>query len=249
MDKQYEKEYHQLEDTHWWFVSRRRKILDMLEVDPQKRYLDIGCSSGKLLEGLIEKGADPKQVFGIDISPEGIEVCHAKGLTNTFVMDATSVNLPGNSFDVLIASDCLEHIEQDQAALQNWYKLLKPGGVLIVFVPAFMSLWSPHDEVNHHFRRYTHQELTDKIGKASFSVQRNGYWNIALFIPIMLYRFLRNSLEKTGLKEKKPSADLGAVPAPVNALLKGLLSVENRAMELIRFPFGVSTFCVAKKPG
>lgn len=131
--------------------------------------------------------------------------------------------------------------------MQNWYKLLGPDGIMIVFVPAFMSLWSPHDEVNHHFRRYAHRELTDKISKASFSVLRHGYWNATLLIPIMLYRFLRNTLEKAGLKEQKPSADLGTVPAPVNALLKGLLSIENSMMELIRFPFGVSTFCVARK--
>ena len=247
MDKQYEKHYHALEEKHWWFVSRRRKILSMIDICPQKTYLDIGCSSGKLLESLIEKGADPNQVLGIDISPEGIEACQAKGLTNTFVMDATSVDLPAGSFDVIIASDCLEHIQQDEAALQNWYKLLRPDGIMIVFVPAFMSLWSPHDEVNHHFRRYTHRELTGKINKASFSVLRHGYWNTTLFIPIMLYRFLRNTLENKGLKKEKPSADLGAVPALANALLRGLLCIENSIMEIIRFPFGVSTFCVARK--
>lgn len=247
MDKQYEKHYHALEESHWWFVSRRRKILSMIDICPHKTYLDIGCSSGKLLEGLIEKGADPNQVIGIDISPVGIEACQAKGLTNTFVMDATSLNLPAGSFDVIIASDCLEHIQQDEVALQNWYKLLKPDGIMIVFVPAFMSLWSPHDEVNHHFRRYTHRELMDKISKASFSTLRHGYWNATLFIPIMAYRFLRKILNIRCLKEKKPSADLGTVPGPVNALLKGLLSIENSAMELIRFPFGVSTFCVARR--
>ncbi|MBK9336403.1 MAG: methyltransferase domain-containing protein [Lewinellaceae bacterium] len=247
MDKQYEKQYHELEKVHWWFVSRRRKVLSLLKATPDKTYLDIGCSSGYLLQELIEKGADPANVYGVDISPEGIQECLNKGLKNTFVMDATHIDLRQNHFDYIIASDCLEHIEEDRTALQNWYSLLKPGGAIIVFVPAFLFLWSPHDVVNHHFRRYTNAELREKLRAAGFDVQRTGYWNFVLFFPIALFRFLRNGLRKLGFGEKEATADLKPTPAPVNGLLKTLLGIENGLMEVVRFPFGVSTFCIARK--
>ncbi|MFN0016524.1 MAG: methyltransferase domain-containing protein [Saprospiraceae bacterium] len=247
MDKIYEKQYHELEKVHWWFVSRRRKVLSLLDVSADKTYLDIGCSSGYLLQELIEKGADPAKVYGVDISPEGIRECQAKGLANTFEMDATHIDLPENHFDVLVASDCLEHIQQDETALQNWYRLLKPGGTLIVFVPAFMFLWSPHDVVNHHFRRYTNPELAHKMRQARFKVERGGYWNFALFFPIALFRLLRNFLRKFGFGEKEASADLHPTAGPVNGLLRGVLGIENTLMNFVRFPFGVSTFCIVRK--
>ena len=84
-------------------------------------------------------------MYGIDVSEESIQKCQAKGFTNTWVMDGTQIALEKGSFDILVASDCLEHIEQDTKALDNWLSLLKPNGQLIVFVPAFMFLWSGHE--------------------------------------------------------------------------------------------------------
>ena len=247
MDKQYEKQYHELEKTHWWFVSRRRKLLSLLHLSPEKTYLDIGCSSGVLLQEMLENGACYVNVYGVDISPEGIQRCQSKGLKNTYVMDATHLDLPENYFDYIIASDCLEHIHDDCTALKNWYRALKPGGVIIVFVPAYQFLWSLHDVVNHHHRRYTHAELYKKFKAAGFSVRRTGYWNFTLFFPIALFRLLRNGMSRLGFGEGTPVADLKSTSAPINTLLKALLSIENRVMEMIRLPIGVSTFCISEK--
>lgn len=222
--------------------------MSLMTIDPGKTYLDIGCSSGFLLAELIAKGAAKDHVFGVDISDEALAACREKGLINVYQMDAARIDLPENSFDYIIASDCLEHLREDERALENWQKLLKPGGRLILFVPAFMFLWSPHDVVNHHFRRYTSGELTDKVKAAQFTVIRQGYWNFTLFLPIFLYRMIRKVSQKLGWIES-PKADLRPSHPLVNRFLLGLLNLENRLIRYIRFPFGISLYCIAGKKG
>lgn len=248
MDKIYEKQYHQLERTHFWFVSRRRKVLSLMTIDPEKSYLDIGCSSGFLLTELLEKGAAKDHVFGVDISDEALAACREKGLSKVYKMDAARIDLPANSFDYIIASDCLEHLQDDREALLNWQKLLKPGGRLILFVPAFMFLWSPHDVVNHHFRRYTGGELVRKVKDAQFTVARQGYWNFTLFLPIFMYRVIRKIWQKLG-RQESPNADLKPAHPLVNRFLSGVLNLENLLTRYIRFPFGISFYCIAGKKG
>src|SRR5690606_25684581 len=98
--------------------------------------LDIGCSSGILLRELKAQGFHVNKLYGIDISEEAIKNCRAGGIPNAFVMDAQAIDLQ-DKFDVIIASDCLEHLADDRKAINNWNWLLKPGGQLWVFVPAF----------------------------------------------------------------------------------------------------------------
>lgn len=248
MEKAYEQKYHELEREQWWFKSRRDMVLRYVRQFPSQRVLDIGCSSGLLLENLLELGVQPENLYGVDISPEAIEKCRQKGFQNCYVMDGAAIDFPKGSFDLLIASDCLEHIENDRKALQNWYDLLRPGGVLICFVPAYMSLWSEHDVVNHHFRRYTKEELQTKMQAAKFNVTESGYWNFFLFLPVYAFRMLKNAIGKF-YKERTPTEDLQPTNSLVNSMLSILLKVENSLLEKgkIHYPFGVSTFCIAKK--
>jgi len=95
-------------------------------------------------------------------------------------MDASHIDLK-RKFDIAIASDCLEHLEKDGAALNNWYELLNPGGYLYVFIPAFMTLWNEHDVVNMHFRRYTRKELKQKLFESGFEIKKSSYWNLFRF--------------------------------------------------------------------
>ncbi len=243
MDKQYELKYHDLEVGGWWFKARREMVHSFIgKLDPGKKVLDIGCSSGVLMQELQAKGVS--DIKGIDISEEAIRKCQAKGLAETFVMDAAKVDFPDESFDLLIASDCMEHIKNDEQALVEWLRILKPEGKLILFVPAFQFLWTKHDDINHHFRRYTQGNLGNKINAAGFTLLRKGYWNIALFIPIALLRFIKQMFpEKPGAKHD----DLGKSGSLVNMVLLNFLRIENILVRYIHFPFGVSTFAVAEK--
>jgi SAM-dependent methyltransferase len=245
MDTIYEVKYHQLEDIHWWFRARRRKVLDYVQVSPAARYLDIGCSTGMLLSELISRGADPDSVYGVDISESAIGTCVERGLKHAHVMDAASITFDKESFDCIVSSDCLEHLEDDNKALNNWYGLLKPGGRLVVFVPAFMSLWSPHDVVNHHYRRYERGELAKKMEAAGFTVQDQGYWNFTLFFPIFIFRLIKKVF--FNISEQTPQEDLKRPNLLINKLLFGLLALENRLLKHLHFPIGVSTYCICTK--
>ncbi|MFT6054989.1 MAG: 2-polyprenyl-3-methyl-5-hydroxy-6-metoxy-1,4-benzoquinol methylase [Roseivirga sp.] len=243
MKEDYEKKYHDVESDHFWFKARRSYILQLLEnTDREVSILDIGCSSGILLSDLVDKGFSQDNLHGIDISEKAIANCQLNGHGNTSVMDAQKITLT-QKFDVIIASDCLEHLKEDRKALLNWHNLLKADGTLLVFVPAFMSLWSSHDVFNMHHRRYLRPELTQKLKATGFKIQKSSYWNFSLFFPVFLFRTL-GKLRKS--KSEDASGDLES-PSRFNELIYKLINFENKLLKRMNFPFGVSTFCIAKK--
>lgn len=243
MKEGFEKKYHDVEKEHWWFRSRRKYILDLLKDLPRdSKILDIGCSSGIFLKDLEALGFVNQNLFGIDISDKAITNCKANGIDNAFVMDAQNIIL-NEKFDIIIASDCLEHLENDKKSLANWNNLLKVGGTIYVFVPAFQSLWSYHDVVNMHFRRYTKAELRLKLQAEHLEIIKSSYWNFFLFLPVYLYRTINSVLKKN----KTGEADINIGNSFVNRALIILIIFENKLLKYFNFPFGVSTFCIAKK--
>lgn len=241
MEKAFEKTYHQFEKNHFWFKSRRNFIISWLSnEDKTSQILDIGCSSGILLSELIKTGFKADNLYGLDISDKAIKLCKSRGLDNAYVMDAQNINLQ-KKFDFIIASDCLEHLKNDKEALQNWLTLLKENGKLIIFVPAFNFLWSTHDEVNMHYRRYTKTELEQKLRNSAFNIEKSSYWNFFLFLPIVLVRFIEK------IKPTKNANNKQLKIALINKSLLKLLNFENWLLKFIKFPFGVSTYCIVTK--
>lgn len=249
MDREYELLYHRVEKEHWWFVTRRELIYSLLSKTPKdSRILDIGCSSGLLLRGLVDMGFNEENLYGVDISENAIHNCRLNDLANTFVMDAQDIRLDTEKFDILIASDCLEHLPDDRKALNNWHGLLSENGILIIFVPAFSFLWSQHDVVNKHVKRYTGKELSQLVVDSDYLVKRSGYWNFFLFLPVFFIRFVNNLLNRQ-IKEtgENKEGDIALPPGFINRVLILLLRIENSLIRLVRFPFGVSTFIIATK--
>jgi SAM-dependent methyltransferase len=242
MEIDYEKKYHEVEKKNWWFVSRRKYLLDLLkDKSTESKILDIGCSSGIFLNDLEQLGFKNENLFGIDISEKAIQNCKNNGIQNAFVMDGQDIKLT-EKFDIIVASDCLEHLEDDIKAIQNWNDLLKEGGEMYVFVPAFQSLWSYHDEVNRHFRRYTKNELETKLSSSELTILKSSYWNFTLFLPVFIFRKFSSFLPKSK-KEKGQILENECA----NRFLLYLILVENKMLNFINFPFGVSTFCIVKK--
>lgn len=243
MEENYEKKYHDVEKNHWWFKSRRKYLVDLLkEIPIESKILDIGCSSGVFLMDLENLGFNPNNLFGIDISEKAILNSKKNGLLNTFVMDAQNITL-NETFDVIVASDCLEHLENETKALKNWKNLLKKEGKMYVFVPAFMSLWSYHDEINMHYKRYTKQELKTGIEKENLEILKASYWNFFLFVPVYIFRKISSLLNNN----KSGESDIRIGNPIINKLLLQLIIFENKLLKQINFPFGVSTFCIAKR--
>ena len=242
MEIEYEKKYHEVETENWWFISRRSYLLNLIKDAPKSsKILDIGCSSGIFLKDLVHLGFKNENLFGVDISENAINNCRKNGIQNAFIMDAQNITLP-EKFDIIVASDCLEHLQEDRKAIKNWKELLKTGGKMYVFVPAFQSLWSVHDEVNRHYRRYTSKELKDKLTDEKLEILKSSYWNFTLFVPVYLFRkmsvfFSKKKSQKGQIVENKL----------VNSILLQLIAMENKLLKYINFPVGISTFCIVKR--
>jgi SAM-dependent methyltransferase len=251
MDLTYEAKYHQLEEQHWWFASRRDAVYDLiqgLKLPASASILEIGCSGGPLMQRL--RAAGYSDLTGIDVSAPAIELAHARGVPNVSVMDGANLQFADERFDLVIASDVLEHIEDETRALREWTRVLKPGGQLLVFVPAHTYLWSEHDVVNHHFRRYSRQGLQAALERVGLRAQRSSFWNAALYFPTAALRLGRRLVSGPVAPEKKPGAtgDLHQFAGPANALLLQWIKLENRLLRRFNLPLGVSVFALAQKP-
>ena len=244
MDKSYELKYHKLEEDYWWFVGHRDIIYKLINnYDKNAKILEIGCASGSLLKLLEIKGF--KNIYGIDISEEAIKLCKKKGIRNCYVMDAVNMKFKDEEFDLIIAADVLEHIKDHSIALNEWKRVLKKNGKMIVFVPAFKFLWSDHDDINHHYRRYSKGELVKALNDSNFNIIRSSYWNFFLFFPVGLFRILKRSFKIRNKNEKKDQ--LYELNPFINKIFIGLLKFENSLIMMLNFPIGVSVFVIAKK--
>jgi len=247
MKGDFEKKYHSVEENHWWFIGRREIILALagkyFPDRKQIKILEIGCSGGPLLKLLVSQGYP--QVFGIDISENAIQLCKERGFKDVFLMDGVTPHFNSEEFDLIIASDVLEHIQDDEKAIKEWKRVLKKEGIIICFVPALKVLWSKHDEDNEHRRRYTKKDLEAIFLKNDFKIIRFSYWNIALFLPTLFYRFLTRTFFKESLTTQLKESNY-----VFNFFLSKLLTIENFFLGMgINYPIGISLFVVAKKSG
>ncbi|OGX88381.1 class I SAM-dependent methyltransferase [Hymenobacter glacialis] len=251
MDLTYEAKYHQLEEQHWWFASRRDAVYDLvksLNLSASAAILEIGCSGGPLMQRL--RTAGYTDITGIDVSEPAIELAQARGVPHVSVMDGAALEFGDARFDLVIASDVLEHIGDEGKALREWARVLKPGGQLLVFVPAHAYLWSEHDVVNHHFRRYSRHGLVAALTQAGLRAQRSSFWNAAMYFPTAALRLGRRLLAGPASSEPKAGAtgDLHHFAGPANTLLLLWVKAENRLLRYFNLPLGVSVFALAQKP-
>jgi SAM-dependent methyltransferase len=234
-----------VEATHWWYVGRREVVFDWLaRVLPgyrRPRVLDVGCGTGFNLEAIRALGA--RDSVGLDLSGRALSFCRARGLDQLVRGDAAAPPFAAGTFDVILALDLIEHVADDQTALRRLGQLLRPGGRLIVFTPAFPFLWSVQDQVSHHFRRYRAGELRAKLQEAGLRVDKLSYANTLLFPLVWGGRvLLRLSRRRATLASEN---DLH--PAWSNRLLARVFAAERSLLRRWNLPFGVSLLAVAAK--
>lgn len=244
MRKGYEVEYHKLEDSLWWFLARRDIFSRLLSFFPRdSKILEVGCASGALLQHLARQGFT--NLWGVDISEEAVRRARDRGLARVAIADAVALPFESGTFDIVVSSDVLEHIPNDEGAVKEWARVLKPGGTLFLFVPAHPFLWSAHDEVNEHLRRYRKEEVLDLLEKAGFVVDRASYWNMLMFFPIAFVRLLLHIAPKHARGE---AHQLHELPAPINKAITFVIRLENILVARgITMPTGVSFFAIARK--
>lgn len=236
--KEYEK-MHELESTNWWHFSKRNEISNLLVIHVRKnlKILDIGCGTGA--NGVLF--SKNYGYFGIDSSKEAVNFSKTR-LENISQMSSEKLSFKKNSFSCVLALDVLEHLKNEIKTLKQINKVLKKSGILIVSVPAFKELWSEHDELLHHYRRYYLNDLKDLLSSNGFEIIYSRYWNHLLFFPTFLLRFVKKLF-----KIKSNKSDLSTLPSFLNNFLIFYLNLETKLFKTIKLPFGTSAFIVAKK--
>lgn len=231
------------ERSYWWHVGRRdiiRTFLQDIHLPPSATIVDVGCGPGLNLALLGHYGT----VIGVD--PNAAARQYASETAGARVLDgsATSLPFPDRSVDLLTCLDVLEHVEDDRAALREFFRVLRPGGTVLLLTPAYQFLWSEHDEALDHVRRYTLSHLHQKFDRAGLLVHRRTYCITTLFLPILVFRFFRSVIRQTG----KPQTSYLPLPNALNQLGIGLLRFEAFLLRFVNFPFGVTCAVLARKP-
>lgn len=232
---------HAHELRHWWFRGRRRVLVDLLRDHAAARsgplrILDYGCGTGGNSPSYVPFG----QVCGIEPDAEAIHLAGSRG--GAILCRATGTDLPfrPGSFDVVVASDVLEHIDDDARAVGEVARVLRPGGAFIFSVPAHPWLFGPHDAALFHRRRYVERGLRHLVEGTGLRIRRLSYWNSTLF-PLYCAHRLFGQFRAT----QSAHSDLHALPRLANELLAGLLAVEAALLRRFRLPWGLSLVGVA----
>ena len=236
------------EGRHFWFRGLRAFATPLIRRSTATvsapRILDCGCGTGANLGVLARFG----RAYGFDRSSAGLRLARASGRHDLTRASVAAVPFPGAAFDLVTSFDVLYALDErdERAAVSEMYRLLKPGGYAIVNVAAMGALRGDHSVLSHERRRYTRQSLRRLLEAAGFVVVRLTYTNASLFVPLALVRTLQRW---RGLSsEDDATREITVPPAPVNALLSGLLLLESVWVRRLDEPFGSSLLCLARKP-
>lgn len=239
---EYERMY-RYEDHYWWFVSRRELVdsfVGQLQLPSKPVIVDVGCGTGATAALLQRYG----MVIGVDISAFALSWSRQRGLTNLLLAAAERLPLARDCADVIIATDILEHLDDDMAVLKEFHRVLKPGGYVVVTVPAYSILWSEHDLALMHRRRYVARALAKRGRLAGFEAIRLSYVLFFLFPLALVMRLLKRNPPP----HKEPEAQLPPLPHGLNQLLIRFQRVETFLLRRCNFPWGVSVVAVLRKP-
>jgi SAM-dependent methyltransferase len=233
----------ELEEVHWWFVARRLIVMDTVRrwaPDGLARIAEVGCGTGGTLRTL--SAAFPSaSVLGIDPNEQALALTRDRG-SEAVLGRFEELPLPDGWADLLLGLDVIEHVRDDARALAEARRALRPGGRLVLTVPALPRLWSPHDEINEHARRYRHLELAQRIQQAGLRLERLTYFS-TLLLPLGVVE--RAVVRRVG---SAASLALRMPPGPLNAALRTIFGLEVPVLRARDLPLGMSLLAVATRP-
>jgi len=233
----------EVEESHWWYLGRRRIIASLVEKicqtlnKPNPKILDVGCGTGANLKMLANYG----NAEGVDISSQAVDFCRRRGLDSVKLGAIEHLPYDDSSFDLVTALDVIEHLDDDVAGLREIRRVLRRDGRVLLFVPAFMFLWGVQDDVSNHRRRYTLPSLLKAVEAAGFSSEWASYANVSFFLPVLLVRSVMRWLRLRAATEYGINIPL------MNGPFSQLFAAERFVLNGGKLPFGVSAVCIARR--
>jgi SAM-dependent methyltransferase len=242
VNRAYELQTHRVEDRHWWYRGRRlvlERTIAGLRLPARARILDAGCGSGRNMVDFARHG----EVTGVELSPASAEL--ARGRHVGEVVEGSVMEMPfaEDSFDLAVCLDVIEHLPDDRGALRELRRVVAPGAPLLVTVPAYQWLWSGHDEINHHCRRYSRRTLRQAAREAGWECTYATHFN-SLLLPVAI---ALRALDRLHHGTTESSLDLWVPPAAVNWALQQPLNLEAALIGRGgRIPAGLSLLAVLR---
>jgi SAM-dependent methyltransferase len=231
--------FYELEDEHWWFQGRKELVLSLLQRHlpcDNPRILDVGCGTGGMLAGYQELG----QALGVDTAEEAAHFCHLRGL-DMMLGSGTELPFADESVDVVSALDVIEHVDDDRGILAEMHRVCRRNGILLLTVPAFQFLWSNHDVLNHHKRRYVRQGIAKLLDGTGFEPLKLSYYNSFLLPAAVLRKWVLR------VRNHGTESHLEYVPRPINGIFRKILELEGPVLARGDFPVGASIICAARR--
>jgi SAM-dependent methyltransferase len=235
-----------VDEHHWWYRGRRAVVrveLDRLPLPSPAVTLDAGCGSGRGMQELARYGS----VRGIELNEEAAGVARSRGVGEVLIGRVEQLPWPDATFDLIASLDVIEHTPDDRVALRELVRVTKPGGWLLVTVPAYQALWAPHDEANHHYRRYSRRGLRASATDAGWRLERMTSFNSLLLAPAAAVRIAQR--RRLLRSDADGRSDLHVGPEWLNGMLERPLLAEARWLRRGRtLPAGLSLLGVFQKP-
>jgi 2-polyprenyl-3-methyl-5-hydroxy-6-metoxy-1,4-benzoquinol methylase len=244
VDRSLYEEHARLEQDHWWFVARRAIVSTVLDrhlpAAAERRILDVGCGTGGMLPMLARFGT----VAGLEAEPLAVDHCHATFPSFPVELGGIPDQVPTDgALSVITAFDVIEHIDDDHAAVASLRGAVHRDGTVVVTVPALQALWSDHDVVNGHKRRYDRRGLSALLRGADLELAHQSYFNTVLLPAVAAARVAQRVLPSPG----RPESDFSMPAAPVNRILTRVFSSERSLVAGPGLPLGVSLIAVAHR--
>jgi SAM-dependent methyltransferase len=240
MEAAYARRYRDLWDGHWWWRSREALLLAEIgrigRGTVVRRILDVGCGDGLFFDALSRFG----EVDGLE--PDASLLRDPRWRGRIEVGELGTRSPCQRPYDLVLMLDVLEHIEDDRAALASARELTRPGGVLLLTVPALPWLWSRHDEANAHFRRYRAGRLRKVLEGAGLAVESVRFFFAWTVVPMLLRRWLAPAGKGSS------DYDVPIPPPAINRALAAWSSAEHALGRLVPWPIGSSLLAVARRP-
>jgi SAM-dependent methyltransferase len=230
-----------VEETHWWYRALRRLIFETLDNElpdwREKRILDAGCGTGAILQRL----GNPERNLGVDLAPEAISFCRERGLNNVQQGNVCALPFDDGSFDAVISSSVLYHqwVSDIDLAIREIYRVLRPGGLVVINVPAFRFLHSAHDDAVMTARRFRKPEIRRLLLRRNFTIRRLTYWTSLLFPFALAARTLGASQMGRDFEANDSSL--------LQRTFGRTMAIERFLLRRISFPVGVALLAVATK--